>query len=174
MYYRKLQEHIIKQYNFFMDWAKLGYLFSSNNHHVQDYGKMNVMVLGDMDKRLWKLYGQRMEGWKRRAATSWKFIEDSIVGRQPLKKCGLIRMSGYLPKWQRHVLGSLKMCANPSPTTMTLIFKWRWMTIRLLITKISKFSIGKYHSLANMHSSLKITIHFFLVNSFGITRFLLT
>jgi hypothetical protein len=40
-----------------MDWAKLGHPFSSKNHHVQDHGKINAVVLGDVDKQLWKLHG---------------------------------------------------------------------------------------------------------------------
>jgi hypothetical protein len=46
-----------------MDSAELGRLSSCNNQCVQEHGKMNAMVLGNVEKHLWKLHGQRMEGW---------------------------------------------------------------------------------------------------------------
>lgn len=61
---------------------------AKKHHRVQnqDHKKMNAKIMGDVEKRLRKIYSRQVEVWRQKALASWSKIEKKAQNREPLAK----------------------------------------------------------------------------------------
>ena len=83
---KNFRGHMKKKHQLFIEKADLGRPKKHHRVQNQDHKKMNAKIMGDVEKRLRKIYSRQVEVWRQKALASWSKIEKKAQNREPLAK----------------------------------------------------------------------------------------
>ena len=91
-----------KKHNLFIETTEPGRPGTNYRHWIQDHKKMNSKIVGDVEKRLRKIYSQQVEVKRQKAFASWSEIKNNTQDRESLPK---LHLCSFLYSKNEEIIG---------------------------------------------------------------------